>query len=137
MFLFDVRNTTKNQIVNSVDRRGCFESKIDMNGLDPTKVLASSPQGVHVYDIRNLNKRIFSMDFGLGTPTQCKWSPHRDFVFGTSFTERQVAITDMGEIDRYSLNDSEDIEKSMIVRIDNDLVQPRRTQEGNTELRLE
>jgi len=86
-----------------------------MNALDPTKILASTRTGTHVYDIRNMNKRVFTLHNSLGVPSQCKWSPHRDHVYATSFSERQVAVTDMNEVDRYSTNDLEHVEKSMIV----------------------
>jgi histone-binding protein RBBP4 len=112
---FDSRSLHKAHIVNSVDRSGCVQSKIDMNTLDPTKILASTRTGTHVYDIRNMNKRVFTLNNGLGTPSQCKWSPHRDHVYAACFAERQVAVTDMGEVDRYSTNDLEHVEKSMIV----------------------
>lgn len=101
--------------MNSVDRSGCVQSKVDMNALDPTKVLASTRTGTHVYDIRNMNKRVFTLNNGLGAPSHCKWSPHRDHVYAASFAERQVAVTDMGEVDRFSTNDLEHVEKSMIV----------------------
>lgn len=110
-----MRSIPKQQIVSSVDRSGCLQSRVDMNALDPTKILASTRTGTHVYDIRNMNKRVFTLNNGLGAPSQCKWSPHRDFVYAASFAERQVAVTDMGEVDRYSTNDLEHVEKSMIV----------------------
>lgn len=102
-------------IVNSVERGYIINPKLDMNALDPTKILASTSNGVHVYDIRNLNKRLFTQDNQLGSTTQCLWSPHRDLVFATASNDRRVYVTDMGEVDRHSMNEYNNIQQSLIV----------------------
>ena len=94
-----------------------------MNSLDTTKILASTSRGVHVYDIRNLNKRVFTQENYVGQTTQCLWSPHRELVFASASSDRHVYITDMGEVDRHCMNDPSTIQQSVIVEVSK-LVQP-------------
>ena len=102
-----------------------------MNVLDPTKVLVSSTHGTHVYDLRNLSKRVFTEENHLGGVNACLWSPHRDYVYASCSNDRRLAIVDLGELDRYSINDLYNQEQSVIVTFDQ-AVQPRGTQEGST-----
>lgn len=105
-------------IVNTVERDLVCNPKIDMNALDTTKILASTSRGVHVYDTRNLNKRLFTQENHLDQPSQCLWSPHRDLVFASASRDRRVYITDMGEVDRHSMNEEMSIQQSLIVCVD-------------------
>lgn len=86
-----------------------------MNSLDTTKVLATTTKGVHIYDIRNLNKRIFTQENHTDQMTQSLWSPHRELVFASSSKDRHICITDMGEVDRHSMNDTNSIQQSNLV----------------------
>lgn len=86
-----------------------------MNALDTTKILATTTKGVHIYDIRNLNKRIFTQENHTDNTTQSLWSPHRELVFASSSRDRHVCVTDMGEVDRHSMNDAISIQQSVIV----------------------
>lgn len=102
-------------IVNTIERDAVSSPKLDMNMLDTTKILASTSRGANVYDIRNLSKRLFTQENQLGVPTQCLWSPHRELVFASASADRHVYITDMGEVDRHSMNDYMSIQQSLIV----------------------
>lgn len=110
----DTRLIPKTMIINSVERTDCVGSRIDMNAIDTTKILASTPRGVHVYDIRNLNKRIFTTENHQGDVTNAKWSPHRDLVYASCSKDRKVLVTDIGEVDRYSMNDPGQIQMATI-----------------------
>jgi WD40 repeat protein len=104
-------------IVNTLERDLICNPRLDMNALDTTKILASTSRGVHVYDIRNLSKRLFTQENHLDQTTQCLWSPHRDLVFASASRDRCVYITDMGEVDRHSMNDEMNIQQSLIVPV--------------------
>lgn len=86
-----------------------------MNSLDPSKVLVSTCRGNHVYDLRNLYKRVFSVENHLDEVTHCGWSPHRELVFAGSSRDRRLGVIDMGEIDRYSMNDAATVQNSVMV----------------------
>lgn len=111
----DTRSFPKEQIINSITREGIEQSKLDMNALDTTKILSTTTKGVHVYDVRNLNKRIFTQENHTDRTTQSLWSPHRELVFASSSRDRHVCITDMSEVDRHSMNDAVSIQQSVIV----------------------
>lgn len=101
--------------MNSVEREHTLCPRLDMNALDTTKILCSSSKGSHVYDIRNLNKRVFSIENHTGRTTCALWSPHRDYVYATSSVDRHVSIMDMSEVDRYSNNEPNVVQQANIV----------------------
>ena len=132
----DARSADQRPVINSVEREAVDCPKIDMNCLDATKILASTNRGTHVYDVRNLSKRVFTQKNHLGRTTHCMWSPQRDHVYASSSTDRHVSVMDMGEVDRFSLNDPNVLQQANIVASP-DAVRPRRPHEGSQGLRLE
>ena len=90
-----------------------------MNSLDTTKILATTSKGIHIYDIRNMSKRIFTQEVSLDQTTQGLWSPHRELVFASSSKDRHVTITDLSEVDRHSMNEANNLLSSIIVQVYN------------------
>jgi len=70
-----------------------------MNSLDPTLMATTSQDGVFIYDLRNVAKRLFTFQHHLREVTQCKWSPHNTNVFATCSKDRRVAILDLSLIE--------------------------------------
>ena len=81
-----------------------FESKIDVNIQDPKILLTTSTNGVFVYDLRNLNKRLFTFENHTSEVTKAKWSPYNSSIFASSSEDRRVVIMDTNrvELPKYS-----------------------------------
>lgn len=74
-------------------------SKIDCNELDPKLILSTSGKGVYIYDLRNLDKRLYTFNHHSKRVRQALWSPHNPAVFASSGDDRRVCIMDIEKIE--------------------------------------
>lgn len=76
-----------------------FESKIDTNVQDPKLILTTTTNGVFVYDLRNLNKRLFTFENHSSEVVKAMWSPYNSNVFASASKDRRVVIMDTSRIE--------------------------------------
>lgn len=76
-----------------------YESKIDVNVQDPKLILTTSTNGVFVYDLRNLNKRLFTFENHGQEVVKALWSPYNSTVFASASKDRRVVIMDTSRIE--------------------------------------
>lgn len=76
-----------------------FPSKIDVNTQDPKLILTTSQNGVYIYDLRNLNKRLFTFENHTSEVVEAKWSPYNATVFASASADRRVFIMDTSRIE--------------------------------------
>ena len=75
------------------------ESQLDMNSMDEKLLLTTAMNGVYVYDIRNLAKRLYTFDSHAARVTKAMWSPYSMNVFASASIDRKVSILDLNRIE--------------------------------------
>lgn len=94
----DIR--TPRQITKQIMREDIsFDSKIDMNKLDSNLMLTSSENGAFIYDLRNMAKRLFTLNHHSSKVTNCKWSPYHHSMLASCSQDRRVAILNIAHIE--------------------------------------
>ena len=80
-------------------------------------MLTTSKNGVYIYDLRNLEKRLYSFNHHTKDVELALWSPHNPYVFASAGQDRRVSIMDLDKIEmpRYS-DDFHNTMQGLLVR---------------------